>query len=104
MLIPTIILGGLAIGCTIWVYTRGGDVFGPTVNLASRLTGVARPDTLVVPRTDGKHLLERDDLDARAVRRPFDLKGIGRTRLISVRPLDEPVSAAPEPGAGITRA
>lgn len=88
---------GLAFGPTVPV---GGDVFGPTVNLASRLTGVARPDTLVVPRTDGKHLLERNDLDSRAVRRPFDLKGIGRTRLISVRPLDEPVSAAPEPGTG----
>jgi uncharacterized protein len=29
MLIPTIILGVLAIGLTIWVYTRGGDVTGP---------------------------------------------------------------------------
>lgn len=88
---------GLAFGPTVPV---GGDVFGPTVNLASRLTGVARPDTLVVPRADGKHLLERDDLDARAVRRPFDLKGIGRTRLISVRPLHERVPPALEPGAG----
>lgn len=29
MLIPTIILGVLAIGLTVWVYTRGGDVSGP---------------------------------------------------------------------------
>ena len=29
MLIPTIILGVLAIGLTVWVYTRGGDVTGP---------------------------------------------------------------------------
>ena len=29
MLIPTIVLGVLAIGLAIWVYTRGGDVTGP---------------------------------------------------------------------------
>jgi len=29
MLIPTIIMGVLAIGLTVWVYTHGGDVTGP---------------------------------------------------------------------------
>lgn len=79
---------GVAFGPTVGV---GGDVFGPTVNLASRLTGVARPDSIVIARTGGKHLFDRRDLDVRAVRRPYDLKGIGHTRVISIRP------ARPEP-------
>jgi adenylate cyclase len=78
---------GIALGATVHV---GGDVFGPTVNLASRLTSVARPNCIAVPRTDGLHLLEREDFDARWVRRHYDLKGIGRTRIISIRPLEAP--------------
>lgn len=74
---------GVAFGDTVRV---GGDVFGPTVNLAARLTGLARPDTVVVPRAHGAHLIDREDLDARWVRRPYDLKGVGRTRIISIRP------------------
>jgi len=79
---------GVAFGETVRV---GGDVFGPTVNLASRLTGLARPGTVVVSRADGAHLIDRDDLDARWVRRPYDLKGVGRMRIISVRPLSDEV-------------
>lgn len=77
---------GVAFGETVRV---GGDVFGPTVNLASRLTGLARPGTVLVPHADGAHLVDRDDLDARGVRRPYDLKGIGRTRIVSIRPLTD---------------
>ncbi len=84
---------GVAFGETVRV---GGDVFGPTVNLASRLTSVARPDSVVVPRQDGAHLLERDDLDVRWIRRTFDLKGIGRTKVISIRPLDNADDAPPD--------
>ena len=32
------------------VTTRLGDVFGPTVNIASRLTSIARPGTVIVDR------------------------------------------------------
>jgi len=76
---------GIAFGATVSV---GGDVFGPTVNLASRLTGVARPNTVMVRRADALHLLEREDLDARLHRRVYDLKGVGRFRAISIRQLD----------------
>jgi adenylate cyclase len=76
---------GIAFGPTI---TVGGDVFGPTVNLASRLTSVARPGSVAVQRKDAEHLLERSDLDARKVRRSYDLKGIGRTSILAVRPLE----------------
>lgn len=75
---------GIAAGQTVRV---GGDVFGPTVNLASRLTGVARPGSIAVPRAQGQHLLDRGDLDVRWVRRYYDLKGVGRTRVITIRPL-----------------
>ena len=73
---------GIAFGPTI---TVGGDVFGPTVNLASRLTKVARPGSIAVPRAGSEHLLERDDLDVRKVRRTYDLKGIGRMSVLAVR-------------------
>ena len=43
---------GVAFGPTI---TVGGDVFGPTVNLASRLTKVARAGSIAVPRAGGEH-------------------------------------------------
>jgi len=76
--------GGLAFGPTV---TVGGDVFGPTVNLASRLTAVARPGSLALPRGVAPHLLEREDLDVRRVRRSYDLKGIGRTSILAIRPL-----------------
>jgi adenylate cyclase len=79
---------GLAYGPTIPV---GGDIFGPTVNLASRLTAVARPDSVVLPRTEGKEFGEREDLDVRVIRRSVDLKGIGRTRAMSIRPLAEEI-------------
>ena len=41
------------------VLARLGDVFGPTVNLASRLTGLARPGTVLVDRDAAQAL--RDD-------------------------------------------
>lgn len=75
---------GLAIGPTV---TTGGDVFGEPVNLASRLTDVAQPGSIVLTRDDGDHLLERDDLDVRKVRRSYNLKGIGRTSVLAIRPL-----------------
>jgi adenylate cyclase len=84
---------GVAFGPTI---TVGGDVFGPTVNLASRMTDVARRGKVVIPR---EHLLaveDRADLETHRVRRVFDLKGIGRTRLATVNRL----SADEDGGAG----
>lgn len=74
---------GIAFGPTV---TVGGDVFGNTVNLASRLTSIARADSVAVPRNGAEHLLDRADVDARKVRRPYDLKGIGRTPILAIRP------------------
>ena len=83
--------GGIAFGPTV---TVGGDVFGTTVNLASRLTSVARGGSVAVPREGAEYLLDREDLDVRKIRRSYDLKGIGRTSILAVRPITaEAVSA-----------
>ncbi|MDH3707872.1 MAG: adenylate/guanylate cyclase domain-containing protein [Acidimicrobiia bacterium] len=74
---------GIAYGPTV---TVGGDVFGPTVNLASRLTDVARRNTVAVPRALADRLEERGDVDMRRIRRSYDLKGVGRTEIMAIRP------------------
>jgi adenylate cyclase len=73
---------GLAAGA---VLIRGGDYFGPVVNLASRLVDTAQPDTIVVDATY-RSLLEHgypeislDQLERR------ELKGIGRTGVWQLR-------------------
>ena len=40
------------------VLVRGGDVYGPTVNLAARLVGLAAPGTVVIVDATGDELLE----------------------------------------------
>lgn len=78
---------GVAIGPTV---TVGGDVFGTTVNLASRLTGIARSGTVVVPRSAADQLGDEPGLVVRSSRRNYSLKGIGETRIAVVgrAPLD----------------
>jgi adenylate cyclase len=73
---------GVAYGRTAWV---GGDVFGPAANLAARLTTIARPGTIVIPQAVIDRLDRRDDIELVRVRRTYDLKGIGTTRVIAVR-------------------
>jgi adenylate cyclase len=58
------------------VLTRLGDVYSPVVNLASRLTSLARPGTLLVDRELAEQL---DDLPGYKVR---------RLRRVSVRGYD----------------
>jgi adenylate cyclase len=64
----------------------GGDVFGPTVNLAARLTTIARPGTIVVPGDDAQRLSVPPDVEAVPLRRSVRLKGIGERRLVALRP------------------
>jgi adenylate cyclase len=73
---------GIAYGPTVSV---GGDVFGPTANLAARLTTIARPRTIVIPRAAASQLAGRDDIELVRVRRTFELKGIGGMRIVAVR-------------------
>ena len=74
-LVPDVRIG-LATGPTLlWE----GDVYGPTVNLASRLVNIARPGTVLVSEQLGECLADVDDLALRPTPR-VKLKGIGRTR------------------------
>ncbi|MFN8052431.1 MAG: adenylate/guanylate cyclase domain-containing protein [Acidimicrobiales bacterium] len=72
---------GVTFGPTVSV---AGDVFGTTVNLASRLTSIARKGTVVIPR----ELLPLAELDpglsVRPSRRNYSLKGLGDTKIAVV--------------------
>lgn len=69
------------------VLVRDGDFFGPTVNLAARLTAAARPWSVLVDEDLGDGLDEL--LDVRRIP-TVDLRGIGTRRPLRVRraPLD----------------
>ena len=59
------------------VVSRLGDVFGPTVNIASRLTGVARPGTVLADRGCHDELAEDPAYSFREMRRT-PVKGYAR--------------------------
>ncbi|MCP2252087.1 adenylate cyclase [Prauserella aidingensis] len=61
------------------VLGRFGDVYGSVVNLASRLTSLARPGTVLVDRELGRDLAELDDYDVRS-RRATSVRGYSRLR------------------------
>ena len=63
-----------------------GDVFGSTVNLASRMTSFARPATVVASKGLKEAADGASDIEFRALRRPVRLKGLGKERLYTVRP------------------
>ncbi len=67
---------GLATGpALLWE----GDVYGPTVNLASRLVNVARRGTILVSEALADRLGEVEKISLHQIPR-VNLKGIGRTR------------------------
>ncbi len=85
---------GLALGR---VLNRFGDVYGSVVNIASRLTSVARPGTVLVDRELTEALEAIGDGDAFTVRhrRPVSVRGYARLRSSSLRRAgDEPPTAA----------
>jgi adenylate cyclase len=61
------------------VVTRRGDVFGTTVNLASRLTAVARPDSVLVDGITADALAESAAYRLRPLG-PRAVRGIGLVR------------------------
>jgi adenylate cyclase len=67
---------GIATGT---VLTRMGDVFGGTVNLASRLTALASPGTVLVDR-DTAQALEGNTAFALDVERTRAVRGVGLVR------------------------
>jgi adenylate cyclase len=74
------------------VLEREGDAYGPTVNIASRITGIAYPGTVVVSSDFQKALDDVEGYTFRAMR-PRTLKDIGRVSLcVMRREGDGPVS------------
>jgi adenylate cyclase len=66
------------------VLSRLGDLFGPPVNLASRLVSYARPGSVLVDQLFVDRIGEVEDLRFRSIR-PRALKGIGTTALYVLR-------------------
>jgi adenylate cyclase len=72
---------GIATGT---VLTRMGDVFGQTVNLASRLTGLAQPGTVLVDAVTAGALTDNPDFEL-DLERTRAVRGMGLVRPGSVR-------------------
>jgi adenylate cyclase len=70
------------------VLRREGDLFGPTVNLASRIVGIAYAGA-VVASGDVRGALEGDERFAWKSLRTRYLKGLGRVQLHAVRRADD---------------
>jgi adenylate cyclase len=67
---------GLASGRTVaWE----GDLYGPTVNLASRLVNLARPGTVLVDDAVGQRVQDDPRFSVKRLR-PVALRGVGRMR------------------------
>jgi adenylate cyclase len=84
------IRAGLALGRAL---SWEGDLFGPTVNLASRLTDLAYPGTVLVSDELQGDLLGRPNFLLRGLR-PVRLKGIGRTPVWVLRRAPQPEDAS----------
>ncbi len=67
------------------VLSRFGDVYGPVVNLAARLTSLARPETVLVDRELAAALRHDKSYELRA-RRPTAVRGYAHLRSWSLRP------------------
>jgi adenylate cyclase len=72
---------GLACGA---VLAWEGDLFGPTVNLASRLVNFARPRSVLISEELGERLQDHPAFELRHLR-AVNLQGIGRVRLWVLR-------------------
>jgi adenylate cyclase len=72
---------GLAMGR---VLSRFGDVYGPVVNLAARLTALARPNSVLVDRELAEALRDNDCFQLRP-RRPTTVRGYHHLRSWALR-------------------
>jgi adenylate cyclase len=76
---------GLASG---QVLEREGDVYGPVVNLASRIVAIAYPGAVVVSEDIHEALADAPDLAFKTIRQHY-LKDIGRVHLWTMRRLGD---------------
>ena len=66
------------------ILSRFGDVYGSVVNLASRLTSIARPGTILVDKELAAELATHPAYELRA-RRPVAVRGYNRLRPSTLR-------------------
>ena len=86
-------LGDVRVGMAFGpVLDREGDLFGPVVNLASRITAIALPGSVVVG-PDLATALEADEDYVVKAMRPRYLKNIGRVPLRVLRRIDPSATA-----------
>jgi adenylate cyclase len=76
---------GLALGEMI---SHHGDLFGPAVNVASRLTDLARPGTVLVNEDLARRVGRDEGYDVRPIRLRRPLKGVGAVRVFRLRRRD----------------
>lgn len=74
--------GGLSHGPVVEIQ---GDVFGETVNVASRLTEAAKPGTVVASEAFKDSLEDAPDLELKRIRRITMLKGVGKVKAYALR-------------------
>ena len=67
------------------VLSRFGDVYGPVVNLAARLTSLAKPETVLVDKELAAALRRDRNYELRA-RRPAAVRGYHHLRSWTLRP------------------
>jgi adenylate cyclase len=80
VLVPAVRVG-LAWGPAL---LHGGDIFGPVVNLASRCTGIARPNTVACDREFARLMEDVDGVDV-AKLRTFRVRGYGHLSPFALR-------------------
>lgn len=68
------------------VLNRFGDVYGAAVNIAARLTAVARPDTVLVDKAFADELAGTPAYDLKVLR-PVSVRGYSRLRPVLLRPV-----------------
>jgi adenylate cyclase len=78
-------ISGIHIGLEFgWVVSQGGDIFGDTVNLASRLTALAEPNHVLVGPALAEELAPLGGFELVALP-PLDVRGFGMVAAAELR-------------------
>ncbi|ADG99348.1 adenylate/guanylate cyclase [Segniliparus rotundus DSM 44985] len=67
------------------VLTRFGDLYGPTVNIASRLTTSAKPGSVLIDAGLAEEVVEEGDLQIKPLRRPLQVRGYRKLDAFTLR-------------------
>jgi len=84
------ICGPVRVGM-VWtrVLAAHGDVYGPGVNLASRITGAAEPNEVYIGPAAAARLAHHDEFNI-VPQQPFDARGVGPVQPYRLRYAHDP--------------